>query len=178
MALDLEDVVWPNGQNNDGGLATVLYVARKSDMTTIRWVPDSPADLEAKVTITTDHVFASGKCFKKVSCTLEKGQLVSNLVGERNSHSFENMATVGFAGNLKKALGLLEEFKNDDLIVLVKELNGQVRQLGWEDVPAHVETAETTTGQAVADFKGTNLTFKSIGRIAPVYEGAIQLTPA
>ena len=176
--MDLEDVVWPNGQNNDGGLATVLYVARASDFTTIRWIPDAPASLEEKVTITTDHVFASGKCFKKISCTLEKGQLVSTLGGERNSHSYENMATIAQPGNKKLMLGLLEEFKNDDLIVLVKELDGQVRQLGWEDVPAHLDTGETTTGTAVTDFKGSTLTFKSIGRIAPVYEGEILLTPA
>ncbi len=178
MALDLEDVIWGNGQNNDGGLETIMYYARISDFATIEALPTA-TDFSDKMVIAGDHAFNTGKCFKKIGITLEKGSLVSNMVGERNSHSFENMATFGFPGNEAEALAFIEEVKNDDLICLVVELaTGQVRQLGSEKVPAHFESGETSTGTAVADFKGNNYVIKSVGRIAPVYTGAIVITPA
>jgi hypothetical protein len=105
--------------------------------------------------------------------------LKSNLVGERDSKSAENDIELWHPGNKAYLLGFIEYFKNTPMVLLVKELDETyVRVIGSDGLPAALEVGEITTGNAVKDSKGAKLSFKSIGRVAPIYAGLIQVKTA
>ena len=178
MAIIPSDILWTDGQDNDAGLASELYYAPLADVATFPAVIAVPTNFDEKVTVSSDFVMQSGKQFFQIYGTLEKGSVISTLVGERDGKSFENMAKFVHPGNKPYLLGFLEYLKNTNLVFIVKELDGQMRIIGSEDLPAKIDAAESTTGEAVADLKHIEITVKSIGRIAPVYTGTVPLTPA
>ncbi|SDK35255.1 hypothetical protein SAMN05421823_102532 [Catalinimonas alkaloidigena] len=179
--MELQDILWPNGSNNDAGLARMHYYCALDDIDTFPAIAATPASATSAaelVTVADDFVFKSGKCFKEFYCTLEKGNMKSTLVGERDGKSAENTVTLFHPGNKDYLLGMIEYLKNTNLVVLVRELDGQIRIFGSEYLPANLDVAESDSGTKVADLKGITVTVKSIGRIAPIYTGAIPLTPA
>lgn len=169
--LDLEDVIKEGCADNDAGLASKHYYARVNDILTFPAVPDTPTSYADKVTVSDDFVMKTGKAFKSIYCTLEKGELKSEMQGGRDGKSFMNMADFYHPGTSPDLLGFMETIKNEDVVILVKEITGQVRIVGRADLPANLESATGTSGKAIADEKGFTFTVKSIGGIAPVYTG-------
>jgi hypothetical protein len=169
--LDLEDVIKEGCADNDAGLASKHYYARVEDILTFPVPPANPTSFAQKVTVASDFVMKTGKSFKSFYCTLEKGELKGELQGPRDGKSWINMGDFFHPGNEPSVLGFMETIKNEDVVLLVKELNGQVRIMGAPNVPANLETATGTTGKATADERGFTFTIKSINGIAPVYTG-------
>jgi hypothetical protein len=170
--LDLEDIIKEGCADNEAGLASKHYYARLDDILTFPVPPNNPATFAAKVTAVGNFVMKPGKAFKSFYCTLEKGELTSEMVGgARDGKSFQNLAAFYHPGSSPSLLGFMETIKNDDVVVLVKELNGQIRIIGQPDIPANLDSASGKTGMAVADEKGFTFTLKSIAGIAPVYTG-------
>lgn len=174
--MELDDLIWPNGRDNDGGIASEHYYALIDDVATWPTVPANPLNFADKATLLGNFVMKPGKTFKRIYCTLEKGELSSTQVGERDGKSYETMGTLHFPGNSAELLGFLEHLKNSNILLVVRELMGTFRVLGGQYLPANIESSEVKTGMAVADLKGATFTIRSIGRIAPIYNGTIPLT--
>lgn len=177
---DIENVLWPNGQNNDAGITMKIYYCLWNDIETFPGVDDSSAatDFADMATIASPIVFKSGKAWKEMYATLEKGKLDCEMVGERDGKAFRNTATLSHPGNAPKSLGWTEFMKNTHAVLLVQELDGNWRLVGNNILPAQVSKATITTGDAIDSNKGMMVEVESIGRIAPRYTGAITLTPA
>ena len=178
MSIAYDDVEYAVGQNNDAGTQTEIFWAPLADVLTFPKVPADPADFTTAVTITGDFVMKPGKKFNTLYCTLEEGEVTSSLVGERDGKSMENMINGFYPGNKAQILGFIEWAKNTPLVMVVKELEGQMRIMGSDGLPCYIETADLTTGKKVADRKGITWSAKSVGRIAPILTGAVPLTLA
>lgn len=178
--MNAENIMFDQGQCNEGGLGGFLYYAPVDDFATIP-APATSEDatsLEEAGSITDPYVFKTGKCFKKLYCTLETGEVRFGMVGPRDSKSFEQIAEVSYPGNDKKFIGFLHTNANGRFIIIAKERNGRLRVVGTEDFPAHFDDAQGSSGKASADGRKTTMMFKSSACYPPpVYEGEVQLTP-
>lgn len=178
MAIAQEDIVKSGARDNDGGLKIFAFYALLEDILTFPVVPPTPTDLSDSVTITDDFVMKTGKKFWKIESTLETSGLDGSMVGERDGRSAENMLDLQHPGSNKSFIGWLEENKNRNLVLIVEEIGGSFRVIGSPGLPASIEKATFPSGKKVADAKKIEVTIKSIGRIAPYYEGTIPITPA
>ncbi|MFY0628698.1 MAG: hypothetical protein JXR07_20565 [Reichenbachiella sp.] len=176
--MDLQELLNVDGGDNNAGLAINIYIARASTVLTWPTVTANPTTFAERVTITDPVVFKTDGRFYKVQCIVEKNGLQSLAQGEVGSKSTENILTFRRKGITKESLGLFEEFKNDDLVVVVPDLEGDHRILGTVDLPATLSEFEASTGEAVADHKHSMFKIRSVGAAAPFYEGAISETPA
>ena len=177
MALALESVTNASlTGKREKGLATKLYYCREEDILT--FPSTDGVDFAGTGTISGDIIFNTGKQFQELYCTMEKGELKFTLEGEVDSKTFSSMAEIYIPSMSANAIGFLETTKNDNFVILVRETCGDYRIMGGGCLPVKMESAEGTTGKARGDAKGTTVTFTSVGGIAPIYTGAIQLTPA
>ncbi len=176
--MDLEEVNSIDGGDNDGGLQINLYYARVSEILTFPKVPVAPTTFAEKVTVVDDFVFDTGGRFYPLRGTVEKNSLDSNSQGEPGSLSAENPLMITHKKVSPTMIGFLEECKNDDLVLLATTIDGQTRIIGSENLPAMMQEFKVPGGKAVADPRNVEVTFKSVGRTAPWYTGAIAITPA
>jgi len=172
---NFEALLWEVGNNNDGGLSQTHYYALPSWFTNFPEVPspNAAANITDLVTISENFVFHTDKFWLPVYCTLEKGKIESKQVGERDGKSYENTVNLFFPGSKVEGMGWMEQMKNTNFVMLIRELEGQVRVIGSKRLPAEILENSHSTGEKIADLKGFTYSVKSIGRIAPVYTGEI-----
>lgn len=180
MALEIEDILKPQGggANNDAGLRVIAYYALYHDIETFPKVPDTPANYAEKVTITDPFVMKSGKAFKQIQSTLETSGLDTSGVGERDGKSAENLLTLQHPGTPAAMVAWIEEHKNSDLILVIQHIDGAMRVIGSEGLPANIEEFNIPSGMKVADPRHVRATIKSVGRIAPFITSPVPLTAA
>lgn len=178
MPIATADVLRVDGGDNDPGVKQTVYVSRLSDILTFPTVVAVPTTYAERVTITADVVFQLGKCWKKLQLTVRKSFLDGASAGERQSKGAINSFEGYIAKVTAELMGWVEEHKNDDLVFCIPMLDGTVRLLGSEDLPATIETWEAKGGADVNDPKYMMFKAEAVGRIAPFYEGDISLTPA
>lgn len=177
--MELDDVTWPSGKNNTGGIQQAIYVGLMADVLTFpSTVATDPlaisGDLKDLVTINADLVMKDGKPLKKVYVTLEKGELKHDGQGEMDGRSFANTLDILHPGNSPEALGFLSFVKNADLVILLADTDGQKRLLGNRGYPAKLVDSKGTTGGTTASLKHSTMQFKSAGNIpAPIFNGAV-----
>ena len=185
--IDIEDI---GGETPEpiAGLATRAWYARKSDFDTIvdtkKMQDDDPANVAANfeelMEINDDHVFNSGKCFKKIDFIQETGLIKTKLIGATGGKLFENDVTIELQGSSSKLLGFLRAIKNDKLIVLVEEVGtGHIRQLGFSKYGAIPDALDHEIAALVEGKNSATVTFKdkNFGP-APIYKGVISEAPA
>ena len=172
--MEFQDILkeLKNG-NNDAGIAVYVHFADHDDIETFPSVSATPLTPQDLVTVTGNFVMKPGKRFIKLYCTLETGSLASTMAGERDGRSAETLTTLYHPTNRKEIIAMLEWYKNRNIVAIVQELDGQARLIGSEYIPAEIQNVEITTGTAITDRKGATITLRSIGRVAPVYEGTI-----
>ncbi|SFC71228.1 hypothetical protein SAMN05421780_108188 [Flexibacter flexilis DSM 6793] len=178
---NIRDILWENGQNNDAGIQSELCYILASDILVFpKTKPEEQrTSLEDEVTLVGNFVLKPGKSWKKIYCTQQKGSLESEIVGDTDGKSAENPLKIWHPGNKDYLLGFIEKFKNSSMVLLVRELDTTYwRVVGSEGLPAKYESGKITTGTAVKDGKGAEITWKSLGRIAPIYKGVVQLEPS
>jgi hypothetical protein len=181
MAIDLTDIEHEDGDDNTAGIGQHIYVAKAADIETLP-EPIQPSStgtgsLSDLVTITDPIVMKAGKAFRKVYCTLEKGQLDHEGQGEMDGQSFMNKLKFFIPGTKAEALGFAQWAKNSSLIFLVPELDGQIRLLGHKTYPAKAVPGTGSTGAKSADLKGTEFNFQSARKgPAPIFEGVVQVS--
>lgn len=137
------------------------------------------ASNEELAAIAEAHTFSEGKGFHKVAFIPDTGMVETAHVGEKGNISFQN----GIGGQLKgtnpKVAGYLRRYKNEPMIYIVKEKNGDIKQIGSELSPAYLIEVAGTSGQKAGDVKGTTVKFQDTQNYpAPNYDGAIQEFPA
>lgn len=179
--MDYVSLLGPDGQSdNMGGLTQRLYFARVQDFLSIK-VPVAPFTTpDDLVTISTAHTFNTGKCFKKLYCTMDKGKLDAKGQGEIDGKSFKLEGEIFYPGSLADAHGFASQVKNDNFILLVEQPdsadNGHI-QVGTEMFPAKI-SPEFTTATNSSGVKGYTFKFEAMSPRVYVYSGTIALTPA
>ncbi|GAB2553089.1 hypothetical protein [Rufibacter soli] len=179
MAIEVADLLRTPGQDNDAGIKTIVHYCRYHDVKTFPVPNAAPTTYAEKMELTGDFVMNTGKKMAKFECTLEKGALDTKGVGSPGSSSAENMLKLFRYGQEASILGWIEEYKNDDMIFIVEDLQGNRRVIGSEGLPAQIlPDWEVIGGDAVSSEKYVQINVKSVGRIGKYYTGLIPLTPA
>jgi len=168
-----------NAQDNMAGVKRTLYFALAADVDTWPAITSPATTYEELVTYTSGFTMSSTKQFFKFQATVRKSSLNFESAGERGSKSSVNRLEVMRATLDKKIFGFLEAHKNDEMIWIVEDLNGDVRVLGEEDLPAMMEEFSGGTGADVADAKEVRFVIESVGNLPKFYnDQTIPLTPA
>lgn len=175
-------ITYPRGQYNPGGVSKVWY-AFIDDVATFPSLadPGTAITLASLVEYIDPITMKSGKQFQPLYCTLETGELKSQMVGQRDGHGFENSGMISFPGNTSDFLGFKAYAANTQLIIIVKEKNGVLRVLGDLDNPAEMEVVDDSSGAKIADPRASKVTMKASGSTPPpVYTLTMDalLTPA
>ena len=169
------------------GFSPVIYWALQSDFETIidtkkicdEGGPNEAASFEELAVITADHVMKLGKKLNKITAEVETVALASPQIGEKGRRLFENSASYEINGSYGKLLGFARYIKNQKLVVFVEEFgSGNIRQLGSSRLPAWIEAQEAGIEGVIEGKNSIVITVKDkqLGP-APIYQGALQLTP-
>ena len=158
-----------------------VFAAAISDFETIA----KPADLKTGTTLESiasveaAHVFKLDRGFHKVYVNPDTGIVDTAQVGEKGNISFQNSFSGALQGTSAKVAGYLRTYKNTPMIFIVKEKNGDVKQIGSELSPAYLSETTGTSGSKPGDVKATTVKFMDTQNYpAPQYDGAIQEFPA
>lgn len=168
----------PNGDNM-GGITQKVYFGYWDDVDTWPTKPESPASLEAAGTLTGDLVMKAGKAMFEMYLTDDTGAFNIEVVGEKDGKSFVQHLILFHPGLEAKLLGFFNAAKNENLVFIVEDNNGQYYLMGDASRPATLEASDSAgTGQATADRRGIGMefTYKTKGNY--VYPGSIPLSGA
>lgn len=158
-----------------------VYGAAISDFETIEKPADlaTGTDLASLATIAAAHVFKEGRGFHRIAINPDSGMVEIAQVGEKGSLSFQNTLTGALQGTSARTAGYLRKYKNTPMIFVVKEKNGDVKQIGSELSPAYLSETTGTSGSKPGDVKSTTVKFSDTqNHPAPEYAGTIQEFPA
>jgi len=180
--MNAANITWPQGRYNPGGVSRVLF-AFAEDVATFPTLadPETATTFESLVLFAAPILMKSGKSFKEIYCTLEEGEVKSEMVGPRDGKSRENSIEISFPGSEAAFLGFKAASSNRQMIFAVLEKNRKVRIVGSLNDPAFLETDSETSGKKNADGRKTMLMFKAAGATsAPIYHLTIDtlLVPA
>lgn len=159
-----------------------IYICPINDFTTFA-TPKATSvaiSLEEAGSITDSHTFTAPKGFFKIDVLPETGVVEFINEGEKGAKSNTNSFAFTLAGTGKRNVGFIRKYQNRRLIILVKEKDGDIKQIGSELSPAYLTEASGTSGQKSGDVKGITMKFSDIQAFpSPVYEGTItEFTPA
>lgn len=179
--LDFTDINkdLPEGQNM-GGLTQEVYFGYHADVLTWPAKPNAPANLEANAALTGELLMKPGKRLFKMYITDDTGEFKVEPVGEIDGKSFVEHLTIFHPGMRKKMIGFMNAAKNENLVFIVKDSDGQTYLMGDALRPAIYAGAPdgAGTGKATADRKGISAEFTYKTSNVYVYTGAIPLTEA
>jgi hypothetical protein len=95
-------------------------------------------------------------------------------IGEKGNLSFQNSFTFALRGTGPKNAGWARKYKNEPMIFIVKEKNGDVKQIGSETAPAYMAEISGGSGQAPGDPKQLQYIIRDTQNYpAPEYAGTI-----
>lgn len=187
MPITLENI---GGESAEpvSGLVNKIFYALHSDFLKINdpkklfdsLTPANEASTFAELaTISTAHVFKTGKKFFQLDYVTETGTIKSTQIGETGRGLFQNELIIEIAGSEASVLGFCRWVKNQKLVILSEEFGtGNVRQLGSARMQATVKVEHsiepTLEGKNAAVITFTDKNFGP----APIYRGAIQLINA
>lgn len=169
------NMLWGDGNENMGGVKTIIYYAPIADIDNFPALPTSPATAEEEVTLEGNFDFLAGKYFFKLYTTQETSEVVDENQGEVDGQSFVQKSTVFFPGTAAEALAFAKAVNNSNMVFVITESTGLRRVIGSEAFPAKCKPS-FTTGKATADRKGMTMEIQSYGYTpAPIYNGVIRL---
>lgn len=168
-----------NGQNM-GGIAQVVYYGAWADVESWPTVPSNPATIEENGTLTGNLTMKAGKQLFEMYITDDTGEFEIEPVGEKDGKSFVAHLRLFNPGLKKKLLGFINWAKNENLVFIVKDNDGQYYLMGDETRPATYEGAPdgAGTGRETAARRGISMEFVYKTANAYTYTGVIPLTPA
>lgn len=167
--VDLQDIPGLNGADNMPGVATEIFFAPKSDFEIIQ-APGADG-----VTISASHVFKPGKGFYKMYNSLETGELNSEMKGNIDGR-YQAQKYAGHVPGIRAAVAsIIRKAQNVEMIVLVKEANTKVIQLGDNTYPAYMAVGAKTGKAGADDTAGFNVEISSYGIATQFYTGDIQV---
>lgn len=164
MAVDFEDIAknLPDGQNM-GGIPQVVYYAKYEDV--LSW-PERPSfdtegvTLEKMGELTGALKMKSGKKMYSLYITDDEGKLDIEGVGEKDGKSYVMKLRVYQPGLQSKLLGLVNLSKNENLVFIAPDNNGNKFLLGDALRAATMDSIDgMTTGQKTEERPGAGLVF-------------------
>jgi len=169
----------PNGENM-GGLVQKVYFGYHADVATFPTKPEAPLTLEANASLTGDLIMKTGKRLFEMYMTDDTGEFKIDSVGEVDGKSFVEHLTLFHPGLQNKILGFINTAKNQNLVFIVVDSDGQMYLMGDELRCAVYAGAPdgAGTGKDTAARKGVSMefTYKTSG--VHVYTGNVPLTAA
>jgi len=168
-----------NGQNM-GGIAQVAYYCAWEDVLTFPTKPIAPATIEENGTLTGNIVMKTGKQLHEIYITDDTGEFEIESVGETDGKSFVTHLRLFNPGLKKKLLGFINWAKNDNLVFIVKDNDGQYYLMGDDTRAAIYQGAPDGSGTSkeTAGRRGISMEFTYKTANVYTYTGTIPLTPA
>jgi hypothetical protein len=177
--MEGEDILIQGGGVLPGGLSVIGYWALASDIAVWPALPINPASFEEASEMVGDFEMKPGKYFRAIESDLEMSELLSNSQGEMNYLSADNRYTFTQCGTSKQLIGMMNSTKNRNLAVLLTDLEGKVRQLGDQALPAKIVSFSELGGKKTADMKAVQFIVYAPGALALFYGGEVPIeTPA
>jgi hypothetical protein len=166
--------------NNMGGIVQKIYYGFWADVLSWPTVPDNPATVEENGILTGDITMKPGTRMFELYITDDTGEFSIESVGEVDGKSFVNHLTFFHPGLQKKILGFINAAKNDNLVFIVTDAEGQMYLMGDAMRPAVYQGAPDGggTGKETAARKGMSCEFTYKTNSVYVYEGTVPLTEA
>jgi len=169
----------PNGENM-GGITQKVYFGYHADVATFPTKPVAPLTIETSSVLTGELVMKAGKRMFEMYLTDDTGEFKIEPVGEVDGKSFVEHLTLFHPGLQKKILGFINAAKNENLVFVVEDSNGNKFLMGDALRPAIFAGAPDGfgTGKGTAARAGLSLEFTY--KTANVYQfsGNIPLTEA
>ncbi|MBK6285797.1 MAG: hypothetical protein IPF54_26780 [Draconibacterium sp.] len=169
----------PNGENM-GGIVQKIYFGFWVDVETFPTKPVTPATLEDNASLTGNIVMKTGKRMFEMYITDDTGEFNVEPVGEVDGKSFVLHLNFFHPGMQKKILGFINAAKNDNLVFVVTDAEGQQYLMGDAMRPAVYQGAPngSGTGKETAARKGMSCEFTYKTGNVHVYTGTVPLTEA
>lgn len=169
----------PNGDNM-GGLTQLVYFGYYKDVESFPTPPASPATLTEAATLTGDLVMKSGTRMWQMYLTDDTGEYKMELAGETDGHSYVNHLILFHPGLQDKILGFMRAAKNENLVFVVVDSDGQKYIMGDQYRAAVLAGSPdgAGTGKTTAARKGISMEFTYKTNNQFVYKGNIPLTEA
>jgi hypothetical protein len=163
-----------------GGIPQKVYFCPWDDVLTWPTKPSSPADTGENGVLTGSIAMKSGKQMYSIYITDDTGEFEIETVGEKDGKSFVEHLRLFNPGLKKTLLGFINWAKNENLVFIVPDNDGQYYLMGDSQRPATYEGAPdgSGTGKETAARKGISMEFTYKTANVYVYEGDIPLTPA
>ena len=181
MSIEFTDInkSLPDGQNM-GGLIQEVYFGFHSDVLSWPTKPVAPLTLEANAALTGELVMKGGKRLFSLYITDDTGEFKIEPVGETDGKSFVEHLSFFHPGLQKKLLGFMNAAKNESLVLIVKDSDGQTYLMGDNLRPAVFAGSPDGfgTGKTTAALKGLSMEFTYKTANVYVYTGTIPLTEA
>lgn len=166
-----------------GGITQTVYAAYWDDVESWPTEPDLTADeitLEESAALVGNIVFKTGKCFFPIYLTDDTGEVQMESVGEKDGKSWKMHLSFFHPGLQKKALGFINVAKNENMVFVAPDNNGNLFLLADSMRPATYESSPdgTGTGKETSARSGVSSEFTYKTKNLYHYEGDIPLTPA
>jgi hypothetical protein len=165
-----------NGRNL-GGLGQHFYFGLWEDVATWPTEPTTPATLAAAAALTGDIAMAAGKRMFEFYTTEETAKLDINTIGEEGGKGNELVLTIMAPGLSTKLLGFMNAAKNEDLVLIVEDNEGQKYLMGNALRSAKLQSAEGAgTGTSKEGKRGIPMVFSWRTGNVYTYTGSVPLT--
>lgn len=164
-----------------GGLPQKFYFGYQADVGTWPAKPVAPIlTMEAAGKLTGDLLMKVGKRMFEFYFTDDTGEFKIEPVGELDGKSFILRLTIFHPGLSAKIFGFMNAAKNDNLVLIVPDNNGNMYVMGDALRPAIYSGAPdgAGTGKETAGRRGISMEFTYKTSNLYVYTGSIPLTVA
>jgi len=168
-----------NGENM-GGIAQTVYFGLHKDVQTFPVKPTEPSTLEDLGKMTGSMLMKPAKRMFSMYLTDDTGEFEIEPVGEKDGKSYVLHLRLFHPGLLPKILGFINAAKNENLVFIVPDNNGQMFVMGDLLRPATYESAGDGAGTSkeTAGRRGIGMHFTYKTSNIYEYKGDVPLTPA
>lgn len=163
-----------------GGIVQKVYFGLWEDVETWPTKPVAPLTLDENALLTGDITMKTGTRMFELYITDDTGEFMIEPVGEVDGKSFVEHLTFFHPGLQQKILGFMNAAKNDNLVFVVTDSEGQQYLMGDALRPAVYQGAPdgSGTGKETSARKGMSAEFTYKTPNVHIYTGTIPLTPA
>ncbi len=166
------------GGGNLGGIAQFIYFGLWRDVQT--WPSPSQSsttDFGDDFNLSTDIAMKPGKRMYSLYTTEDAAKLDIATIGEEGGKGFQLTLNVYSPGLSTKLMGFINGVKNEDLVLVAPDNNGQMYILGDALRSAKFSTSEGSgTGTTTEGRRGIGLTFTFTSPHLYQYTGSVPLT--
>jgi hypothetical protein len=167
----------PNGENM-GGIVQKVCFGFHADVDVFPAKPTNPLTIAASATLTGDLTMKAGKRMYELYLTDDTGEFKIEPVGEVDGKSFVQHLSVFHPGLQDKIIGFLNFAKNESLVFIVTDSDGQkylmsdaLRPVVYAGAPDGMGTGKETSSR-----KGVSMEFTYKTSNLYIYTGNIPLT--